>query len=86
MNTRLWTNIYIVGMYLMKMPEVSNLNLKYLSNNSGAIFDYLHKEYGHRAVMVTNTTDLDRTIFIIENDDDSDFEYVMNNKEDIYYC
>lgn len=68
----------------MKNPDISNLSVKFLNNNAGATFDYYHRRYGHRAVFVSPTTDLDRTIFIIENDDDSDFEYVMNNK-DIYY-
>ena len=69
MNEKSWTNIYIVGIYLMKNPDISNLSVKFLNNNAGATFDYYHRRYGHRAVFVSPTTDLDRTIFIIENDD-----------------
>lgn len=75
-----WTNLYIVGMYLLKNK---NTNIKKFEcrRTGNIIIYYYHEHYGDRAVVVTEDTDLERTFFCIDNDGDDDYAYMMLYKK-----
>lgn len=75
MTEKQWTNAYIVGMYLLKDKHIDISKIKIIL--SGILIEYHHDEYGKRAVFIKDDTDLERTLFAIDNDGDEDFDYVM---------